>query len=96
MRREYQECFPHHRLQKKLLVTDPGMRRASAVMHVGIGNPRWQRKHSRRMRNPQFYVSDKGPIPWQFDNTITADILTSQSRPAVINDLSICFAKSIA
>ena len=41
------------------------VRHARAVMHVGITNPRWRRKrsrHSRRMRNPQFYVSGKRPI----------------------------------
>ena len=34
-------------------------------MHVGIANPRSRGKrsrHSRRMRNPQFYVSGKRPI----------------------------------
>ena len=34
-------------------------------MHVGIANPRCRRKrsrHSRRMRNPLFYVSGKRPI----------------------------------
>ena len=30
-------------------------------MHVGIANPRWRGKRSRRMRNLQFYVSDKRP-----------------------------------
>ena len=38
------------------------VRHARAVMHVGIANPRWRGKrtrHSRRMRNPQFYVSGK-------------------------------------
>ena len=41
------------------------VRDARAVMHVGIANPRWWGKrsqHSRRMRNPQFYVSGKRPI----------------------------------
>ena len=41
------------------------MRDARAVMHVGIANPRWRGKrswHSRRMRNPQFYVSAKRPM----------------------------------
>ena len=41
------------------------VRHARAVMHVGIANPRWQRKrsrHSRRMHNPQFYVSGKRPM----------------------------------
>ena len=39
-------------------------------MHVGIANMRWRGKrsrHSRRMRNPQFYVSGKRPMevfPW--------------------------------
>ena len=40
------------------------VRDARAVMHVGIANLWWQRKrsrHSRRMRNPQFYVSGKRP-----------------------------------
>ena len=35
------------------------------MMHVGIANPRWRGKrsrHSGRMLNPQFYVSDKRPI----------------------------------
>ena len=34
-------------------------------MHVGFANPRWRGKrsrHSRRMRNPQFYVSGKRPF----------------------------------
>ena len=35
MRRECRERFPRHRLQRKLLVKDPGM------MHVGIANPRY-------------------------------------------------------
>ena len=38
------------------------VRHAHAVMHVGIAKSRWRWKrsrHSRRMRNPQFYVSEK-------------------------------------
>ena len=38
------------------------VRHARAMMHVGIANPLWRRKrsrHSRRMRNPQVYVSGK-------------------------------------
>ena len=41
------------------------VRDARAVMHVGIANPRWRGKstqHSRRMHNPQFYVSGKRSI----------------------------------
>ena len=36
-----------------------------AVIQAGIANPRWRGKrsrHSRHMRNPQFYVSGKRPI----------------------------------
>ena len=53
MRRECRERFPRHRLQRKPLVSGPGMHR---VMHVGIAYPQWRGKrsrHSRRMRNPQ-------------------------------------------
>ena len=42
------------------------VRHAHAVMHVLIASPRWRGKrcrHSRRMRNPQFYVSVKRPMP---------------------------------
>ena len=38
---------------------------ARAVMHVGIANPPPDKKrsrHSRRMHNPQFYVSGMGPF----------------------------------
>ena len=40
-------------------------------MHAGITNPWWWEKrsrHSRRMRNPQFYVSGKRPIGCEFKN----------------------------
>ena len=41
------------------------VRDACAVMHIGIPDPRWRGKrsrHSRRMRNPQFYVYGKKPM----------------------------------
>ena len=38
------------------------VRHPRAVMHAGIANPRWRRKRSRRMRNPQYCVSGKRPI----------------------------------
>ena len=41
------------------------VREARVVMHVGIAYPWWWGKHSRhsrRMRNPQFYVSGKRPM----------------------------------
>ena len=45
------------------------VRHARAVMHVGIDNMRWRGKrsrHSRRMRNPSFYVSGKRPMELTF------------------------------
>ena len=41
------------------------VRQARTVMHVGIANLWWRGKcsrHSRHMRNPQFYVSGKRPM----------------------------------
>ena len=57
-------AFPRHRLQRKLLVSDPGMHHARAVMHVGIAYPRWRGKrsrHSRRMRIRKFTYLVRGP-----------------------------------
>ena len=34
MRLECRECFPHHRLQRKPLVSDPGMHHDTCVTHV--------------------------------------------------------------
>ena len=78
MRREYRERFLRHRLQRKPLVSNPDMhhgtcvtrtsrhgRHARVEMHVGVANPRCRGKRSRRsrrMRNPQFYVSGKRPM----------------------------------
>ena len=42
MRRLCRERFPRRRLQRKPLVSDPGMRRARGVVHVGIVNPWWR------------------------------------------------------
>ena len=63
LRRECRERFPRHRLQRKPVVSNPGMHHG--IMHDGIGNLRWRRKrsrHSRCMRNLQFYVSIKRPM----------------------------------
>ena len=41
------------------------VRHARAALHVGIANPRWRgrrSRHSRRMPNPQFYVSGERPV----------------------------------
>ena len=70
MRRECRERFPRHRFQRKLLVSDPDMHHGTCVTHVpwcmsgslnrGGGGKR--SRHSRRMRNSQFYVSGKRPM----------------------------------
>ena len=61
MRRECRDGFPRHWLQRKPLVTDPGVHQGMCVMHVpwrmsgsltcgsGIANPRF--RHYRRVRN---------------------------------------------
>ena len=53
-------------------ISDPGMHHGTCVTHVPWCMPRslisgflwsrWRGKRSRRMRNPQFYVSDKRPM----------------------------------
>ena len=62
--------FSCHRRQRKPLVSDSGKDHGTCVthvgMHVGIANPRlWGKRsrHSRRMRNPPFYVYGKRPMP---------------------------------
>ena len=67
MRRECRERFPRHRFQRKPFVSDPGMHHGTCVTRCmsgsltrgGLGK---RSQHSRRMRNPQFYVSGKSPI----------------------------------
>ena len=65
MRWECRERFPHHRFQRKPLVSDLGMPHGTCVTHVSgslthSGGKR--SRHSQRMRNPQFCVSGKRPI----------------------------------
>ena len=61
--RVYRECterFHCHGLQRKLLVSDPGMHHGTCVTHVP-----WCMSGSLTpggMRNPRFYVSGKRPI----------------------------------
>ena len=70
MRRECRERFPRHRLQRKLLISDPGMHHGTCVTHVpwcmsgsvARGGGRKRFRHSRRMRNTQLYVSGKRPL----------------------------------
>ena len=67
MRWECRERFPRHRG-----LSDPDMHHGTCVTHVpwcmpgsltsGFRWSRWRRNRSRRMRNPQFYVSGKRPM----------------------------------
>ena len=67
MRRECRERFRRQWLQRKPLVSDPGMHHGTCVMHVpwcmsGSLTPQWRGKrsrHSRRMRN--FMYLARGP-----------------------------------
>ena len=57
--------FPATEFEGNCYIAIPACITARALMHVGIAYPRWRGKrsqHSRRMRNPQFYVSGKKPI----------------------------------
>ena len=50
-------------------------------MHVGIANPRWwgkRSRHSRRMRNPQFYVSGKSPWYHGFNDLVRQGARTAK------------------
>ena len=62
------ERFPHQRLQRKLLVSDPGMHHGTCVTHR-FAIPRWREKrsqHSRRMVISPFCVSGKRPVPYVY------------------------------
>ena len=68
--RECRGRFPRHGFQRKPLVSDPGMHHGTCVTHVPwcMSEPLTPRRrvkrsrHTRRMRNPQFYVSGKRPV----------------------------------
>ena len=65
MRRECRERFPRHRIQRKPLVSDPGMHHGACVTHVPwcmSGSLTRGVRDSRRTHNPQSYVSDKRPM----------------------------------
>ena len=72
MRRECRKRFPRHRLQRKPIISDPGMHHDTCVTYPGwltCGLPiqiqTWQGKrsrHSRCIRNLQFHVSGKRPM----------------------------------
>ena len=101
MRRECRERFPRHRLQRKLLVSDPGMHHGTCVTHVlwcmsgsvargGGGN---RSRHSQRMRNTQFYVSGKWPMEknyrWHQSMDATSD--TNRNCQCVFGDMECVY-----
>ena len=64
--------FPRRRLQKKPLVSDPGM-------HVGIAYSRWcgkRSRHSRRMRTRNFTYMARDPWMSNYIAQETMDVLT--------------------
>ena len=96
MRREFRERFPRHRLQRKPLVSDPGMHHGTWVTHVpwcmsgslnhGGGGKR--SRHSRRMRNSQFYVSGKRPMKLILDGLTSVWIWYVETKiPTVADNL---------
>ena len=61
----------------------PTSKDARVVMHVGIANPLWRGKcsrQSRRMPNPQLYVSGKRSILGKIINATKAYTLVQQSQ----------------
>ena len=70
IRGECRERFPRHRLQRKPLVSDPGMHHGTCVMHVpwcmsGSLYPRWRGKRSRHPRacaTPNFAYLTRYPF----------------------------------
>ena len=75
MRGECRERLPRHQLRMKPLVSDPGMHHGTCVTHVpwcmsGLltsGDGEKRSRHSRRTRNPQFYVFGKRPTVQTLD-----------------------------
>ena len=73
-----------HRLERKLLVSDPGMHHGTCITHVpwcmsgsltAVAGKR--SRHSRRMHNPQFCVSVKRLIASQITDNLTYAIFYS-------------------
>ena len=88
MHRECRERFPRHRLQRKPVVRDPGMHHGTCATHVpwcmseslNRGGGEKRSRHSRRMRNPQYYVSGKRPM----GNSWSAVVVRYKSIPILL------------
>ena len=74
MRRECRERFPLDRLQRKPLVSDPGMHHGTCVSGSLTRDGGKRSRHSRRMRNPLFYLSGKRPIAGSFHDLFAVDL----------------------
>ena len=73
------------------------MHHARAVMHVGVANPRRRGKryrHSRRMGNPQFYISGKRPIPRKVKVTLIYQTELSLSTSNVLSRVPLWCSQS--
>ena len=83
MGRECRERFPHHRLQRKLLVSEPGMHHARAVMHVQIANPVAVKTFPAFPAHPQptILVSGKRPMHLWRERVSHSSPYLVQKRP---------------
>ena len=88
MRRECRERFPCHGLQRKPLVSDPGMHHGTCMSgSLTRGGGKKRAWYSRRMRNPQLYASGKRSIgvTCYLTKETTLDINQSMRHVAIVN-----------
>ena len=98
MRRECRELFLRHWLQRQPPASAPGVHHGTCVMRVpwfmsgsltcgggeNSGTSLKRSRHSRRMRNPQFYVSGERPMAHTpFSNSIYVRLWHGQVHPII-------------
>ena len=75
-------------------------------MHVGIANPRWREKRSRRMRNPQFHISGKRPLTlifssiqtlfsYSFSSSLSSSSFSTSSSSSSLSSLLYAYFSAI-
>ena len=77
IRRECRERFPRHRLQRKPLVSDPGIHRGTCVTHVEIAKPQWRENFpdiSGPCATRNFTYLAKGPLDRPFDDHSVSEV----------------------
>ena len=95
MRRECRERFPRRWLQRKPIVSYPGLHHGTCVTHMPWcmsgsltrGGGENSSRHSQRMRNPQFYVSGKRPkvVIWtSWSHAVAWDWYPVIRKPVII------------